>query len=52
MEMTGLFLLVATTFGLMMANRARVALVVFATTLVLTALTLWHHMTDPLAISL
>jgi hypothetical protein len=52
MEMAGLFALVALTMGLIVANRPRVAAVLFAATLVLTALTLWHHMTDPLAISL
>jgi hypothetical protein len=52
MEMAGLFALAAVTMGLVVANRPRVALILFAATLVLTGLTLWHHMTDPLAISL
>ena len=52
MEMSGLFVLVSAVMGLVVANRPRTGLVLFAVTLVLTALTLWHHMTDPLAISL
>lgn len=52
MDMAGLFALAAATMGLMIANRPRIALALFAVTLVLTALTLWHNMTDTLAISL
>lgn len=52
LEISGLFGLVAVTTGLFMASRPRAGVVLFAVTLVLTAFTLWHHMTDPLAISL
>jgi hypothetical protein len=52
MIMAGLFVLVAVTIGLAIANRSRAALALFAVTLVLAAFTLRHHMTDVLAISL
>ena len=52
MIMSGLFALVAVTMVLAIADRPRIAVALFAATLVLAAFTLRHHMTDALAISL
>jgi hypothetical protein len=52
MVMAGLFALAAATMIVALLNRERITVALFLATLVLTALSLWHHMTDPLAISL
>ncbi len=52
MVMAGLFALAAATMVVALLDLERVTAALFLATLVLTGLTLWHHMTDPLAISL
>jgi hypothetical protein len=52
MVMAGLFALAAATMIVALLSRERLTVSLFLVTLVLTGLTLWHHMTDPLAISL
>jgi hypothetical protein len=52
MAFTGLFILVAATMALALFGKPRPALALFLVTLILVCLSLWHHATDTLAISL
>lgn len=52
MMMSGLFALVTAAMSLILAGRPRMAMGVFAVTLVFCVLVFRYHITDPLAISL